>query len=108
MLISMNWIQDFVDLSGLDLDQLIQRFTLSTAEVEEVFHKGRDIEKVVAGKILSVDKHPNSKSCICSKWIRAAAWWTVSVARQTSGRECWSPLPARVAVYAPAKLGKRR
>ena len=61
MLISMNWIQDFVDLSGLDLDQLIQRFTLSTAEVEEVFHKGRDIEKVVAGKILSVDKHPNSK-----------------------------------------------
>ena len=61
MLISMNWIQDFVDLSGQDLDQLIQRFTLSTAEVEEIIHKGRDIEKVVAGQILSVEKHPDSK-----------------------------------------------
>ena len=108
MLISMNWIQDFVDLSGLDLDQPIQHFTLSTAEVEEVFHKGRDIEKVVAGKILSVISIRIPKSCICSKWIRAAAWWTVSAARQTSGRGCSSPLLARVAVYAPAKLGKRR
>ena len=58
MLISMNWIQDFVDLSGQDLDQLIQRFTLSTAEVEEIIHKGRDIEKVVVSKILSVEKPP--------------------------------------------------
>ena len=31
MLISMNWINDFVDLSGLDLEKLIHQFTLSTA-----------------------------------------------------------------------------
>ena len=36
MLISMNWINDFVDLSGLDLPKLIHQFTLSTAEVEDV------------------------------------------------------------------------
>ena len=35
MLISMNWINDFVDLSGLDLEKLIHQFTLSTAEVED-------------------------------------------------------------------------
>ena len=40
MYISMNWIGDFVDLSGLDLESLIHRFTLSTAEVEDIFHKG--------------------------------------------------------------------
>ena len=55
MLISMNWIQDFVDLSGLDLDALIQRFTLSTAEVEEVFHMGENLRDVVAGKIISME-----------------------------------------------------
>ena len=38
MLISMNWIGDFVDLTGLDLENLIHRFTLSTAEVEDVIH----------------------------------------------------------------------
>ena len=61
MLISMNWISDFVDLSGLDLPALIQRFTLSTAEVEEVMEMGRDLRDVVAGKILSVENHPDSK-----------------------------------------------
>ena len=36
MLISMNWISDFVDLKGQNIEELIHRFTLSTAEVEEV------------------------------------------------------------------------
>ena len=61
MLISMNWIGDFVDLSGLDLENLIRRFTLSTAEVEEVFHMGENLRDVVAGKILTVADHPNSE-----------------------------------------------
>ena len=61
MLISMNWIGDFVDLSGLDLPALIQRFTLSTAEVEEVTQLGRDLRGVVTGKIISVENHPDSK-----------------------------------------------
>ncbi len=61
MLISMNWIGDFVDLSGLDLPALIQRFTLSTAEVEEIMEMGRGLRDVVAGKILSVENHPDSK-----------------------------------------------
>ena len=39
MLISMNWINDFVDLSGLDLEKLIHQFTLSTAEVEDIYYK---------------------------------------------------------------------
>ena len=34
MLISMNWISEFVDLTGLDKNQLISQFSLSTAEVE--------------------------------------------------------------------------
>ncbi len=61
MLISMNWINDFVDLKGLDIPALIQRFTLSTAEVEDVYEMGRDLRGVVAGKILSVENHPDSK-----------------------------------------------
>ena len=61
MLISMNWIQDFVDLSGLNPEELIQRFTLSTAEVEDIAYKGADLRDVVAGKILSVENHLDSK-----------------------------------------------
>lgn len=61
MLISMNWINDFVDLSGLDMEKIIHQFTLSTAEVEDVYYMGSDIENVVVAKILSVENHPDSK-----------------------------------------------
>ena len=61
MYISMNWINDFVDLSGLDAAELIHRFTLSTAEVEDIIYKGRNTEGVLVARILSVENHPNSK-----------------------------------------------
>lgn len=62
MFISINWIKDFVDLSGLDTDELIHKFSLSTAEVEnEIFYKGSDISGIVVAEIKSVEPHPNSK-----------------------------------------------
>ena len=57
----MNWIGDFVDLSGLDRKALIRNFTLSTAEVEDIIEKGTDTYGVVVAKILSVENHPDSK-----------------------------------------------
>ena len=61
MLISMNWIGEFVDLEGLDKESLIKRFTLSTAEVEDIFHMGENLRDVVVGEILTIENHPNSK-----------------------------------------------
>ena len=57
----MNWIGDFVDLSGLDKKALIKNFTLSTAEVEDIIVKGEDTYGVIVAKIVSVENHPNSK-----------------------------------------------
>ncbi len=62
MFLSMNWISDFVDLSGLDKLDLIHRFSLSTAEVEnEIFFKGADISGIVVAEIKSVEEHPKSE-----------------------------------------------
>ena len=62
MFLSMNWISDFVDFTGLDKVKLIHRFSLSTAEVEnEIFFKGADISGVVVAEIKSVENHPDSK-----------------------------------------------
>ena len=60
MLVSMNWVRDFVNLDGEDIENLIHRFTLSTAEVEDIFHKGADIKDVVVGEIISCTDHPDS------------------------------------------------
>ncbi len=62
MFLSMNWISDFVDLTGIDKLDLIHRFSLSTAEVEnDIFFKGSDIEGIVVAEIKSVENHPESE-----------------------------------------------
>lgn len=60
MFVSMNWISDFVDLSDQNLEEIIHRFTLSTAEVEGIEYKGKDIKDVVVGEIISCENHPDS------------------------------------------------
>lgn len=61
MLISMNWISEYTDLSGINLKELIGRFTLSTAEVEDIYELGKDISDVVVGEIVEITPHPSSK-----------------------------------------------
>ena len=62
MFLSMNWLSDYVDFSGLDKLKLINQFSLSTAEVEnEIFFKGSDIEGIVLAEIKEVTEHPESK-----------------------------------------------
>ncbi len=62
MFLSMNWISDFVDLTGLDKMDLIRRFSLSTAEVEnEIFLKGSDFSGIVVAEIKEIENHPKSE-----------------------------------------------
>ena len=60
MRISINWIKDYVDLSGIETSELIKRFNLATAEIEDVYNMGEKTNKVVLAKILEVANHPNS------------------------------------------------
>lgn len=61
MKISLNWIKDYVDLSDVKIDDLLKQFTLSVAEIEGVEQFGKELSGVVAAKIVSLEKHPNSK-----------------------------------------------
>ena len=60
MKISLNWIKDYVDLSGIETDEIVKRFNLSTAEIEEVEYMGAKTHGVVFGKILEVKPHPTN------------------------------------------------
>ncbi len=61
MYISINWIKDFVDLDGIDVENLIYKFTMSTAEVEGITKHGQDVNGVIVAQILSVENVENSK-----------------------------------------------
>lgn len=60
MLISINWLKDFVNLDGIDVDKLIYNFTMSTAEVEGSKKYGYDTIGVRVGKIINIEDIPNS------------------------------------------------
>lgn len=60
MYISINWIKEFVNLDGVDIKNLINRFTLSVAEVEGVEEKGENTSNIIVAKIIEIADHPNS------------------------------------------------
>ncbi len=60
MYISINWIKDFVNLDGINIKELINKFTLSTAEVEGIIEYGKETKNLVVGQILSVENVENS------------------------------------------------
>jgi phenylalanyl-tRNA synthetase beta chain len=60
MLISLNWIKDFVDLPDLPPKELASRFTLTTAEVEDVVVKGEALKPILCVEIKSHRPHPDS------------------------------------------------
>ena len=60
MKISLNWISDFVDLSNVDYAELIKKFTLATAEVEDMYQVGKNIDGIIVARVVSCVPHPQS------------------------------------------------
>lgn len=61
MLISLNWIKDFVDIPDMPAKELASKFTLATAEVEDVIVKGDNLRAVKVVEIKSLKPHPDSE-----------------------------------------------
>jgi len=65
MRISLNWVNDFVDIEDLDIDEIARRLTMSGLEVEGI-EKREKAEGVVTAKVVSKEKHPNAdKLSLC-------------------------------------------
>lgn len=60
MLISIDWIRDFTSVPNISSKDIYSRFTLATAEVEDVISVGDHLEKIVIAEILSFEKHPEA------------------------------------------------
>jgi len=58
MAISMNWVKDYVDLTGVDLKELAKRITDSGVNVEKVVQS--ELNNLVVGHVLECEMHPDS------------------------------------------------
>jgi phenylalanyl-tRNA synthetase beta chain len=63
MRLSLNWLRDFVDIH-LSVNHLSEMLTMSGLEVESKEPLGTSLEGVVAGKILSVRRHPQADKAL--------------------------------------------
>ena len=60
MNLSRNWLNEFVDLHDITDKQFNEEMTLSGSKVETIERLDESLKNVVAGKILSMEKHPDS------------------------------------------------
>lgn len=66
MKITLNWLEDFIDLNGIDLDDLSEKLGSQGLEVEEIIEPGKKIKDVYIGLITKIEDHPNAdKLKIC-------------------------------------------
>ncbi len=62
MKLSLNWLADYVDLSGLTPDMIAEKLTMNAFEVEGVHTFGSDLTgPIVVGEILDIQPHPDPK-----------------------------------------------
>lgn len=60
MKIPMSWLNDYTDISGVTPKEYDNIMTMTGSKVEAVEFLGKDIDRVVCGKILSITEHPDS------------------------------------------------
>ena len=59
MIVSLNWLSNFIDLSGLTTDEIIDQMVKCGFEVESVEKIGEGT-KLIVGEVLECKDHPNS------------------------------------------------
>lgn len=60
MQISLNWLNEFVDLSDKEVSQIAHELTMSGLEVEAVEEVKPKFTNIQTVKIEKIDNHPNS------------------------------------------------
>jgi phenylalanyl-tRNA synthetase beta chain len=59
MLVSYNWLKEYIDID-IPAKELADKLYMSGLAVEEVIEKKAEVENVVVARILHIEKHPNA------------------------------------------------
>ena len=69
MIVSWNWLNRYVDLSDLDPSEVARKFTMTTAEIEEVIlpPSKEFLDQFEVAEVIEVNPHPNADKLRCCK-----------------------------------------
>lgn len=66
MKISLNWLKEYVDLTGISVDEIVEKVSIAGLEVEEVIDQSELYRNMVVGFVKEAKKHPNAdKLSVC-------------------------------------------
>ena len=60
MLISLNWLKQYIDLDGIGINEMENALTMIGQEVEKIEVLGGNLENVVTAQIIEKEMHPDS------------------------------------------------
>ena len=60
MQVSLNWLNELVDLSDINIEQIAHELTMSGLEVEEIEEVRPQFTNIITARIEKIDAHPNS------------------------------------------------
>ena len=60
MKLPMSWLSDYMDISGITPKNYADRLTMTGSKVEGVESLGGELDKVVTGRVLTCEPHPDS------------------------------------------------
>ncbi|MBE7022236.1 MAG: phenylalanine--tRNA ligase subunit beta [Ruminococcaceae bacterium] len=67
MKIPMSWLSDYTDISGITPAEYNHRMTMTGSKVEGIENQGENLQNVVTGKILEIEKHPDADKLVVCK-----------------------------------------
>lgn len=67
MNLSRKWLNEFVDIENITTKELCDELTLTGSKVETFEVEGGAINKIVTGKVLSIEKHPDADKLLVCK-----------------------------------------
>ncbi|MCL1936695.1 MAG: phenylalanine--tRNA ligase subunit beta [Defluviitaleaceae bacterium] len=62
MNIPVSWIKEYFEIE--DLKELIEKLTMSGTKVETIHSIGKELDKIVTGRIVNIEKHPNAEKLL--------------------------------------------
>ena len=60
MLVSLEWLSEYIDIAGFNAEQIAHELTMSGLEVEDVEKIGCDFTNIVVAEILEINPHPEA------------------------------------------------
>ena len=96
MIVSLNWLKEYVDLDGVSVEEIEEKLTIAGLEVDEITDKAAELENFVVGYVKECRRHPNADK--------------LSLCKVDDGREifdvvCGAPNVAEGQKVAFAKVG---